>query len=136
MMYDASDRSHVKDAERSARVSARERQQIVIAIMGQMGSRAWMHELLVNCHIFAPSFTGEALTSAFNEGQRNIGLILMADIMSACPNLYVTMMEEANVRDAAADSRRANQGNGRDDSEPVPTAADFDGYDDAGNRAD
>jgi hypothetical protein len=60
------------------------------------GGRAWARELLERCHIFQPSYTGEAFSTAFKEGERNIGLYLLQAIMHAAPEAYIQMMKEAN----------------------------------------
>lgn len=44
--------------------------------------------------VFKLSFTGNSETF-FNEGQRNIGLKLLADVMEAKPDAYQIMAEEA-----------------------------------------
>jgi hypothetical protein len=49
---------------------------------------------LCRCKIFETSFTGNN-TTFFNEGQRNIGLMLLADINEVCPEAYLVMLKEA-----------------------------------------
>lgn len=52
---------------------------------------------------------------AFMEGQREVGIRLLSDIMGACPDAYVTMMRERNERNATDDARRSRKdANGRD----------------------
>lgn len=104
--YDASDRRHVRSAEKSAKSAAAQRLDIVRGIMSVAAGRAWMLDLLEACHIFNSSYHSEALAMAFAEGERNVGLRLLADVMSAGPKHYLLMMEERSARDATADRRR------------------------------
>lgn len=100
MAYDTEDAELKRQQRRQAKADreAKARNDAVFqGIMAHPGSRAWMHELLTMCHIFAPSFAGEQThRTAFAEGERNIGLILLAGIMAACPEAYIQMMGEAN----------------------------------------
>ena len=66
-------------------------------------SRSYMLERLERSHVFQSCFHTNALTMAFMEGERNIGLQLLNDIMVACPQRYVEMMNERNARDIAND---------------------------------
>ena len=50
--------------------------------------------LLERCGVFRSSFTGDAATF-FNEGIRNVGLMVIADINALCPDQFATMMTEA-----------------------------------------
>jgi hypothetical protein len=43
---------------------------------------------------FSPSFTGEAATTFHREGQRSVGLQLMAEAQRASPGHYVHMLQE------------------------------------------
>ena len=114
MPYNAGDRKDVRRAEKAARLSAVQRQSAVEGIMSVVGGRHWMHDILVSCHCFATTFTGDPYTTAYNEGQRSVGLLLLADIMQACPDNYVLMMREANERDR---TREVREGNGQQEPE-------------------
>jgi hypothetical protein len=74
--------------------------------MSGVAGRAWLHSLLEACHVFATSHTANALNTAFAEGERNIGLLILNDVMAACPDQYVVMMKEANARRTASDNTR------------------------------
>lgn len=107
-MYNAGDRKDVRKAEKAARLSAVQRQSAVSGIMSVTGGRHWMHDVLVSCHCFATTFAIDPHASAFNEGQRSIGLLLLADIMSASADNYVLMMREANEREKTQEAREGN----------------------------
>ena len=122
MPYDASNRRDVKALERQAKLADQQRKEIVNGIMSVEAGRRWMCDLLESCHIFATSFSDVGLRMAFMEGQREVGIRLLTDIMSACPDQYVTMMRERNERQSSIDSRhqrRDPNADGRDsDADP------------------
>jgi len=105
--YNAAERSHVRLAEKEAKREENERKEIIKGLMSLAAGRAWVLARLESCHIFAPSFSRNALDMAFAEGERNVGLQILNDIMSACPDRYADMMEERNERDAARRASRA-----------------------------
>lgn len=107
--YNAAERKDVRAAEKADRLVALQRQEIMASIMSLPASRAWMWDILVSCHVFAPTFALNPYSTAFAEGERNIGLRLLADIMSACPDQYVQMTREANERDASRNAARTNR---------------------------
>src|SRR3974390_1579375 len=106
-LHDPYETPEEKRARRRARKLERQieaRDDAVIQnLLHTPGGRAWTRELLVRCHVFAPSYTGDAMGTAFKEGERNIGLILLQAIMHAAPEAYIQMMKE--------------QGNGRNDKQ-------------------
>lgn len=61
---------------------------------------AWA--LLGRSLYFDASFTGEALTTAFREGKRNLGAEFFADLLTARPDIYTVMRNEALARDEQA----------------------------------
>lgn len=76
---------------------AAERDEVIRLIMHMPLGRRWMHDKLMACHVFQSSFKGEAShATAFAEGERNVGLILLAELMGACPEAYILMMGEIN----------------------------------------
>src|SRR6266704_2332873 len=99
--YNASERKDVRRAEKEAKLAERQRHEITTYIMSTAPSRAWMYDKLEICHVFRSSFSTDALAMAFAEGERNIGLQLVGDIMVACPDDYILMMREANERERA-----------------------------------
>jgi hypothetical protein len=54
--------------------------------------------LLTISGVFRSSFSSDPLVMAMNEGQRNIGLRLLSDVMEACPGKYLNMMRSAKAR--------------------------------------
>jgi hypothetical protein len=67
-------------------------------LMGDMRGRRLMWDWLASTGLHHQSFTGEASTTFFNEGKRNIGLKLQAQILTHCPEKYLEMQMEAKSR--------------------------------------
>jgi hypothetical protein len=44
------------------------------------------------------SFNNSGSVMAFNEGQRNIGLMLQAEVLEASPDAYMTMLQEQRTK--------------------------------------
>lgn len=107
-MYNAANRKDIRRAEKSAALVEARRKHVISSLMQHIDGRAYVHERLAAAHVFSSSFTGDALTSAFAEGERNQGLQLLNDVISSCPDLYVLMMKEANER-TLADTARAER---------------------------
>ena len=115
--YDSTNVRHIRIAEKQAKAEEDARRVFVSTIMGMGGGRAYVHSLLVYCHVFAQPFSVSANETAFRCGQLDVGQVLLRDIMQYCPDRYVEMMREANARSSASDARRrrsdedANRGN-------------------------
>lgn len=101
MTPNASDRKSVRELEKRARIAERERAEVITAIMSTRAGRSWMWDRLSSCHVFVTTFNGDALQSAFQEGQRSMGLALLADIMAHCPDQYIHAMRESHDRSIA-----------------------------------
>lgn len=101
-------RTELRKIERYAEMEASQRRATIRSIMSEASGRAWILDLLNLTHMFHTSFNGNALQSAFAEGERNIGLRLFNDILAASPNEYILMMRERNEKDLANDARRRN----------------------------
>jgi hypothetical protein len=96
---DVSDRTQVRAARRSAAAEEREEGERLAAFLGQPIARRWMWRLLEACHTFSTSFDDNPYRTAFREGERNVGIRILADIMRNCPHQYSVMTQEAeNVR--------------------------------------
>lgn len=70
-------------------------------LMGDGRGRRLVWRWLGDGGIFRPSFTGDALQTAFREGERNRALALLADVMQCCPEQWIRMQAEAQVPDGA-----------------------------------
>jgi hypothetical protein len=64
-------------------------------VLSTKGGRLTVWRLLDMAGVYRLSFTGDALWSAFREGERNIGNKLLAEIMADFPAEYALMLREA-----------------------------------------
>lgn len=69
-------------------------------LLSSKRGRRVMWRLLTNAGVYRLSYTqGDASATAFNEGQRNLGLRLLSLIMTHCSEAYASMVQErTNVR--------------------------------------
>lgn len=105
--YNAAERSHVKAAAKQAKALDRDRATVLRSIMDSASGRAWILDRLERCHCFSSSFSPDPLAMAFTEGERNIGLQDLNDLMRYTPDSYVLMMRERNERDASTSTSRS-----------------------------
>src|SRR5262245_6449683 len=131
MAYDAGNRRDVRALEKQAKLADQQRREIVTGIMSVEPGRRWMHDILTACHIVSTSFSDVGLRMAFMEGQREVGIRLLTDIMGACPDQYIQMMREANGRASSNDARSQRNRSNVDRSDSVADADDDTGGDDS-----
>ena len=93
----AADREQVKDAARKAKWTREDELADVRAILATKEGRRFVWRYLTECSVFKTSFTGNSQTF-FNEGERNVGLKLMADVNDADPEAYIAMLREAKLK--------------------------------------
>lgn len=93
MSYNAADPKQVKEAKVSEKEARKQELQDINAILTTVGGRRFFYRYLVACHVFETSMTGSAYTY-FNEGERNVGLRLMADLNDANPEAYSQIIRE------------------------------------------
>lgn len=72
-------------------------------VMNSKEGRRFIWRLLGETGIYRQSFSSDPLLMARNEGERNIGLKLLAELMEACPKRYLdaqneSMKDEENAR--------------------------------------
>jgi phosphoglycolate phosphatase-like HAD superfamily hydrolase len=66
-------------------------------LMDSQQGRRFAWRLLEQTGVYRSSFTGDSQTF-FNEGQRNIGLKLIAQIHEITPDAYPLMLAERNIK--------------------------------------
>jgi hypothetical protein len=64
------------------------------SILDKDFGRRYIWRLLETCGVYRSSFTGNS-TTFFNEGERNIGLKILAEIGEADPDAISKMMKES-----------------------------------------
>ena len=87
------DRSHAKRQEQSRLQAETEVSDIKWLMKGPRGRRHIWRQLEL-AGVFRSSFNTNAMTMAFQEGQRNTGLRLLGIVHEHCPDLYHIMVGE------------------------------------------
>lgn len=64
-------------------------------VMGTEQGRRVVWSMLERGGVFAPCFNVDPHVTAFNEGQRNLALVLFQRVVTHCPDLYLKMAAEA-----------------------------------------
>lgn len=96
--YDANDPEQVNLRRRKAGRKAKEQRDFLADVMVRKEGREWVWSLLTVTHVFVSSAQpNDPYTTYFREGERNIGLRILSDVMRAAPEMYVLMQEEANA---------------------------------------
>jgi hypothetical protein len=92
--FNAGDANQVAERKTKAQRIDERRRNGLRQIMTSSDGRAWMWNLLGECGIFRSCFTGNS-TTFFNEGKREVGLPIMADLTEHFPDEYLLMAKEA-----------------------------------------
>ncbi len=92
--YDASDEGQVKKRDLEAKRRDRDTRDVLIALLAERKGRDWMWELLSAAHMYEANPPTDPLQMAYREGERNIGLRLMQQLLRHTPNAVIQMMQE------------------------------------------
>jgi len=84
--------------------------------LGDPAGRRWLYQLMMECNVWTTSGVSNALSLAFREGSRFIGLRLQAEAMQANHDMYLKMLKEMEVeRPGAIGTRGFGTGDDTDD---------------------
>lgn len=64
-------------------------------VMSTESGRRVVWSVLEQGKVFAATFAVDPCVTAFNEGQRNLALVLFSRVMADCPEQYLKMADEA-----------------------------------------
>jgi len=95
MSYDSSNPEHVTDRKKKARADAETRENDIRWLMSDPRGRRIVWAFLEETGIYRSSFTGNS-TTFFNEGRRDVGLKLLAEINEIAVDQYTLMVKEAH----------------------------------------
>jgi hypothetical protein len=94
LVKNAADANQVENAKQKERSRREQELNDVRWVLSDRRGRRWFWAKLNECGVFKTSFDGSSRTY-FNEGERNVGLKLLADVNDADPKAYVTMLLES-----------------------------------------
>lgn len=101
MSFDANDKRKVSKRQKRADLALRQQRDDLTALMKRPEFRRFVHQRLASCHIWTPSYQqGDPMHTAFQEGERNVGLQLFADCEAATPIETALMIGEATTAKA------------------------------------
>ena|SRR3990167_2669389 len=99
------------DKQRRQQLARETEQEDIRWLMSQEQGRRLMSRLISICGVYRSSFTGNSETF-FREGQRNVGLVFIADAQSLAPNDFVKMLtEHGSAQAGSSDDRRSDREN-------------------------
>lgn len=102
--FDSGDQHQVDTRAKRLKVVAQSADQEFARMMEAPAFRAFVWKLLGRCHVYETSAdVTNANNTFFREGERNIGLGLMADVLRLAPEQYQTMAAEAAKREEQID---------------------------------
>ena len=90
LVRNAADPEQVKEAGIKEKFGRKQELNDMYNILTTPYGRRWVWRVMTDCGIFKTSFTGNS-TTFFNEGRRDIGLRILADVMEANPDAYLKM---------------------------------------------
>lgn len=100
LVKNAADAEQVKQAAQKEKTGrARDLNDLCVVLATREGRRHTWRQLS-DCGVFRSSFTGNS-TTFFNEGRRDVGLRLLADVMEARPDAFLLMQQEAKHEDSS-----------------------------------
>jgi hypothetical protein len=121
--FDATDPRAQDNAARDVARKKREDADVLRTLMHNKHGRAFLYRFLEGCHIYGDTFAGEnSHTSAFNQGQENVGKRLMVMAMDASPDLYVQMIKEQREEESRLDAVRRQEERSRRERDEPPSA--------------
>lgn len=94
-MSNAADPKAVKARNRRERREADRLIADVKWVMSEPQGRRFALWLMNKAALNETSFRGNALDMAFREGHRNLGLMLQAHVLEACPEQYLKALDES-----------------------------------------
>lgn len=105
----------MSEAERESQAAAEKAQRAQLAaqteiddllwLMSDKRGRRFVWRQLVGSGIYRTSWSGDALSMAFNEGRRNGGLVLLDEINRHCADRVSEMQKEARAHERRKESK-------------------------------
>ena len=111
--FNAADRKSIRAAEKAAKLVDDNNRTVITAVMNTAPGRRYLWDKLAAAHVFATTFSTDPVQMAFNEGQRNQGLLLLNDIMEWCPDQFILAMREFNGRRTSSELQHSHAGTSR-----------------------
>lgn len=95
VVSNAADEGQVKEAAVKVKRGRNQEIQDIAFILGDKRGRRFYWRYLSSCGVYKSSADNSGSWTYFNEGRRNVGLSLMADMDEAAPEAYALMLKES-----------------------------------------
>jgi hypothetical protein len=92
--YKVTDHEGAREQEERAKIVRDMRLHDLNKIVQTEEGRRWIYSILERCHIFHPVMTGNSYTF-FNDGMRQIGLMIIEELSHVDPELFGKMHAES-----------------------------------------
>lgn len=93
-LRDTSDPKQVQRAIKTSKERNEARAEGLRQVLSTKEGRLWLHDLIETCGPYRSPFSPDAIRMAFNCGEANIGLRLVAEAHAVSADLYLAMMKE------------------------------------------
>lgn len=98
----AADPRLIKKKVLDSRLRARRDADDLRQILSTLAGRRLVWRYLTICHVFETAFNNSGSVTAFNLGEQNIGLKLLAEINETDPEAYLKMLKESKEENSDA----------------------------------
>lgn len=102
-MNDPTDTRATDDAQASEQLRAQELRRKEVEdfkwLMAHAQGRRFIRRLLAETGVYRSSYNHSGSLMAFNEGKRNVGLMLMSELMELTPEHYFKLLKETQGND-------------------------------------
>lgn len=97
--YNSGDPEQVKSKKTRAKHAEDQHKNDLRAIMATVGGRRYLWALMGACGVFSDTGSVDPLLVGRFLGRRSLGLELLAEVMTICPDEYLLMQSEAMKQD-------------------------------------
>lgn len=87
-----------EQSEEAIRLVLQTEQDDIKWLMGSKRGRRVVWRQLERCGVYRLSFNHSGSITAFNEGMRNIGLMLLAQVQELAPDQFAVMLKEQTAK--------------------------------------
>lgn len=92
--HDLSEEKSVTERRKALELRALQSRRVISELMENPHGRNLVWDLLEQTHMLSTSFSDNAMSMAFREGERNFGLRLWAMVQEASPTMLTKMLAE------------------------------------------
>lgn len=107
--HDEKDKKKIKERNRKIRRAREDELDGIRELLNTRRGRRWVWKVLDHAGTTKLSFNGDPNWAVFNDGRRDVGQLVWADVMDANPDAYVLMRKEAKEDEDGGSSGGSGQ---------------------------